>query len=67
MGPPEAATARSPVRLQELADSIRLCLKVQVAQSGPGRPRVGPLRMTRDTQRWVRDGAAEAVEPGELR
>eukprot|EP00969_Alexandrium_andersonii_P179131 7919413-Alexandrium_andersonii.AAC.1 len=54
--PPAAATDCATVRLQELADSGRLCLKVQVAESGAGCQRLGPFRTTRDVQRWVHEG-----------
>eukprot|EP00969_Alexandrium_andersonii_P136263 6028707-Alexandrium_andersonii.AAC.1 len=62
MGPPDAATDCVPVRLHELADSRRLCLKVQVSESGPGRQRVGPLRTMRDVQRWVHEGAVDSAK-----
>eukprot|EP00969_Alexandrium_andersonii_P331987 14672301-Alexandrium_andersonii.AAC.1 len=54
--PPAAATDGASVRLQELADSGRLCLTVQVAESGAGCQRVGPLRTTKGVQRWVHEG-----------
>eukprot|EP00969_Alexandrium_andersonii_P114298 5052852-Alexandrium_andersonii.AAC.1 len=50
--PPAAVTDCAAVRLQELADSGCLCLKVQVAESGVGCQRVGPFRTTKDVQRW---------------
>eukprot|EP00969_Alexandrium_andersonii_P226980 10024107-Alexandrium_andersonii.AAC.1 len=59
MEPPDAATDCVPVRLQELADSERLCLKAQVTKSGAGRRRVGPLKTMRDIQRWVHEGAVD--------
>eukprot|EP00969_Alexandrium_andersonii_P247880 10953582-Alexandrium_andersonii.AAC.1 len=39
MEPPGATTECVPVRLQELADSERPCLKAQVTESGLGRQR----------------------------
>eukprot|EP00969_Alexandrium_andersonii_P320194 14146454-Alexandrium_andersonii.AAC.1 len=62
MEPPGAATDRVPVRLQELAGSGRLCLKVQVAESGAGRQRVGPLRTTTDIQRWAHRRAVDSAK-----
>eukprot|EP00969_Alexandrium_andersonii_P261832 11575282-Alexandrium_andersonii.AAC.1 len=61
MGPPEAATDRSPVWLQGLADSGRLCLKVQVTELGAGRQRAGPLRTTRGIQRRVHERAIDSA------
>eukprot|EP00969_Alexandrium_andersonii_P096701 4269736-Alexandrium_andersonii.AAC.1 len=61
MGPPDAATDCVPVRLHELDDSGRLCLKVQVSEPKAGRQRVGPLRTMRDIQRWVHEGAVDAA------
>eukprot|EP00969_Alexandrium_andersonii_P308453 13633316-Alexandrium_andersonii.AAC.1 len=50
--PPAAVTDCASVRPQELAETGRLCLKVQVAGSGAGCQRVGPFKTTKDIQRW---------------
>eukprot|EP00969_Alexandrium_andersonii_P203578 8995576-Alexandrium_andersonii.AAC.1 len=53
---------RVAVRLQELADSGRLCLTAQVAGSGAGCRRVGPSRTRTDIQRCAHEGAVETLE-----
>eukprot|EP00969_Alexandrium_andersonii_P169097 7474744-Alexandrium_andersonii.AAC.1 len=50
------------VRLRELADSGRLCLTAQVAESGARCRRVGPSRTTRGAQRSVHEGAVNMSE-----
>eukprot|EP00969_Alexandrium_andersonii_P320680 14169213-Alexandrium_andersonii.AAC.1 len=60
--PPAAVTDCAAVRLQELADSGRLCLTVQVAESGAGGQRVGPFKTTKENQRWVHEGAVDFLE-----
>eukprot|EP00969_Alexandrium_andersonii_P117561 5200864-Alexandrium_andersonii.AAC.1 len=61
-GPPDAATDCVPARLHGLAGSGRLCLEVQVTESGAGRQRAGPLRTTRDVQRWAHRRAVDSAE-----
>eukprot|EP00969_Alexandrium_andersonii_P221545 9785169-Alexandrium_andersonii.AAC.1 len=60
--PSAAVSDCASVRLQELADSGRLCLKVQVAESGAGCQRVGPFKTTKDIQRWVYEGTVDFLE-----
>eukprot|EP00969_Alexandrium_andersonii_P146819 6493321-Alexandrium_andersonii.AAC.1 len=54
--PPAAMTGCASVRLEELADTGRLRVKVQVAESGAGCRHWGPFWTTKGAQRWVREG-----------